>query len=36
MVQLTEGKTPNVIEITNDEIMQYVDELRQQIKSRER
>ena len=36
VAKLSEGKTPNVIEITNDDIMQYVNELRQQIKSRER
>ena len=36
VAQLSEGKTPNVIEITNDDIMQYVNELRQQTKSRER
>lgn len=36
VAQLTEGKALDVIEITNDEIMQYVDELRQQNRDRER
>ena len=36
VAQLTEGKALDVIEITNDEIMQYVDELRQQNRNRER
>lgn len=36
VAQLSEGKTYNLFEITNDEMMKYIDEIRQQSRNRER
>ena len=36
VAQLSAGKTANVIQITNEEIAQYVDQLRQMYRNRER
>ena len=36
VTQLSEGRTANVIEITNEEIIQCADQIRQQLRNRER